>query len=74
MEVRGGKAYYGEAIGILLFDERRYPILPGDVANASTYDFPVRLKVVKGLVDVRRRRASVDTNVIRRMSNGWLPR
>jgi len=52
MIVHGGKAYYGEAIGILLFDERRYPVLPGDVANASTYDFPVRLKVVRGLVDV----------------------
>jgi Asp/Glu/hydantoin racemase len=52
MDVRGGKQYYGEAIGILLFDDRRYPTLPGDVANASTYDFPVRLKVVKGVVDV----------------------
>jgi Asp/Glu/hydantoin racemase len=52
MEVHGGKQYYGEAIGILLFDERRYPTLPGDVANASTYNFPVRLKVVNGLVDV----------------------
>jgi len=52
MEVCGGKQYYGEAIGILLFDDRRYPTLPGDVANASTYDFPVRLKVVKGVVDV----------------------
>ena len=52
MQVRGGKLYYGEAIGILLFDERRYPTLPGDVANASTYNFPVRLKVVKDLIDV----------------------
>ena len=52
MHVHGGKQYYGEAIGILLFDDRRYPTLPGDVANASTYDFPVRLKVVKGVVDV----------------------
>ncbi|MFT5507646.1 MAG: Asp/Glu/hydantoin racemase [Hyphomicrobiaceae bacterium] len=52
MQLRGGKQYYGEAIGILIFDDRRYPTLPGDVANASTYDFPVRLKVVKGLVNV----------------------
>jgi len=49
--VEGGKQYYGEAIGIALFDGRRYPILPGDVANASTYDYPVRLKVIKGLFD-----------------------
>jgi len=52
MMVRGGRALYGQAIGILLFDGRRYPVLPGDVANASSYDFPVRLKVVKGLFDV----------------------
>jgi hypothetical protein len=52
MIVKGGRAIYGEAIGILLFDGRRYPILPGDVANASSYDFPVRLKVVEGLFDV----------------------
>jgi len=49
--VEGGKQYYGEAIGIALFDGRRYPILPGDVANASTYDYPVRLKVIEGLFD-----------------------
>ncbi len=52
MIARGGRALYGQAIGILLFDGRRYPVLPGDVANASSYDFPVRLKVVKGLFDV----------------------
>jgi Asp/Glu/hydantoin racemase len=47
--IKGGHAYYGEAIGILMFDNRRYPMIPGNVGNASTYDFPVRLKVVKGL-------------------------
>ena len=51
MIVEGGKQYYGEAIGIALFDGRRYPILPGDVANASTSDYPVRLKVIEGLFD-----------------------
>ena len=50
-KVTGGRAYYGEAVGIALFDGRRYPMIPGDVGNASTYDFPVRLKVVKGLFD-----------------------
>lgn len=49
MIIKGGKQYYGEAIGILLFDGRRYPMMPGDVGNASTYNFPVRTKVVKGL-------------------------
>lgn len=52
MIVKGGRAYYGQAIGVLLFDGRRYPVLPGDVANASSYDVPVKLKVVRGLFDV----------------------
>ena len=51
MKVEGGKQYYGEAIGIALFDGRHYPIIPGDVANASTYDYPVRLKVIEGLYE-----------------------
>ena len=52
MIVTGGRAYYGHAIGVLLFDGRRYPVLPGDVANASSYEVPVRLKVVEGLYEV----------------------
>jgi len=46
---RKGQAYYGEAIGILLLDTSFAPYIPGDVANASSYSFPVRFKVVKGL-------------------------
>jgi hypothetical protein len=49
MMTSGGYPYYGEAIGILMFDGRRYPMIPGNVGNASSYDFPVRLKVVQGL-------------------------
>ena len=48
--LKGGRAYYGQAIGILLFDGRRYPMAPGDVGNASTYAYPVRLKVVPDLI------------------------
>jgi len=51
MMLQGGLAIYGYAIGILLFDGRRYPMAPGDVGNASSYGFPVRLKVVPGLLD-----------------------
>ena len=50
MIARGGRAYYGQSIGIALFDGRRYPMVPGDVGNASTYSYPVRLKVVPGLL------------------------
>ena len=38
---------YGEAIGILLLDSP-VPFIPGDTANATSYDFPVRFKKVEG--------------------------
>jgi len=49
MIISGGYPYSGEAIGILMFDKRRYPMAPGNVGNASSYSYPVRLKVVEGL-------------------------
>jgi hypothetical protein len=42
-----GQCWYGESIGILILDAR-YPCVPGNVGNASTFPFPVRYKVVKG--------------------------
>jgi len=46
---RRGQASYGEAIGILLLDTSFAPYIPGDVANASSYSFPVRYQVVNGI-------------------------
>lgn len=43
-----GQVSYGEAIGIILLDSEA-PFIPGDVANATTYDFPVRFQRVEGL-------------------------
>jgi len=40
------RSWYGEAIGILILDAT-YPCIPGNVGNATTFDFPVRYKVVK---------------------------
>jgi len=37
----------GCAIGIILLD-LWYPVVPGNVANASTFDFPVMYKILKG--------------------------
>jgi len=48
-KAKKGQASYGEAIGILLLDTSFAPYIPGDVANASSYSFPVRYKVIKGL-------------------------
>ena len=39
---------YGQSVGILLLDAHR-PYPPGDVANASTYRYPVIYKRVSGL-------------------------
>ncbi|MCL6451382.1 MAG: aspartate/glutamate racemase family protein [Acetobacteraceae bacterium] len=47
MRVRGGRATYGEVLGIIVM-EKQFPRVPGDVGNASTYDFPVRFHVLKG--------------------------
>ncbi len=44
--VKKGQVSYGEAIGIILL-ENYAPFIPGDVANATTYDFPVRFQRVK---------------------------
>jgi len=47
MIVKGGYNSYGETIGILLL-ETRIPRVPGDIGNATTFDFPVKYKVVRG--------------------------
>jgi Asp/Glu/hydantoin racemase len=41
------RSWDGEPIGILILDAA-YPCVPGNVGNATTYDFPVRFKEVKG--------------------------
>jgi hypothetical protein len=45
-KAREGQYSAGEAIGILLLDAL-LPLPPGDVANATTFSFPVRYQVVK---------------------------
>jgi len=45
MLVHGGRAIYGETVGILVLDTS-FPRIHGDVGNARTFGFPVRYKVV----------------------------
>ena len=47
MKVAGGKAVYGASVGILMLDAR-FPRIPGDMGNATTWPFPVHYKIVKG--------------------------
>lgn len=44
-----GQNIAGQSIGILHIEDVYYPLLPGNVVNASTYDFPVRFKAVPNL-------------------------
>lgn len=50
--IRKGQVIAGYPIGILLLDVW-YPLLPGNVVNASTYKYPVRHKLVPGATQVR---------------------
>ena len=45
--VQGGYNTYGFTIGIMML-ESRFPRIPGDTGNASSFDYPVRLQPVKG--------------------------
>jgi Asp/Glu/hydantoin racemase len=59
----GGKAIYGAALGILML-EARFPRIPGDMGNATTWPFPVLYKVVRDASPER---------VVRQRAEGLLP-
>ena len=48
MEYSGGRPCYGDVVGVLMLDMEA-PLIPGNVGNAMSYEFPVRYKVMKGL-------------------------
>ena len=43
----GGKGLYGARVGILML-ETRFPRIPGDTGNGTTWPFPVLYKIVPG--------------------------
>ena len=45
--VRGGQNIYGFTVGVLMLDTR-FPRIPGDMGNATTFPFPVRYHRVSG--------------------------
>ena len=49
---RGGKALYGAPLGILML-EAKFPRIPGDMGNATTWPFPVLYRVVQGATPER---------------------
>jgi Asp/Glu/hydantoin racemase len=44
-----GQNISGFPIGVIYIDEVWYPLIPGNIVNGYTFDFPVRLKAVQGL-------------------------
>jgi len=48
----GGKAIYGVPLGVLMLDAR-FPRIPGDMGNATTWPFPVLYRVVRGATPER---------------------
>ena len=48
-----GRYVTGFSVGILYLDENAYPVIPGNVANYSTYPFPVHYKLVPGCTGQR---------------------
>lgn len=52
MKLKGGFTNYGQQIGVLMLDTK-FPRPPGDIGNASSFDFPVRYKTVRGAVQSR---------------------
>ncbi len=47
--MKKGQNYAGYSVGILHIDDVYYPLLPGNVVNAYSYDFPVKMKAVPNL-------------------------
>lgn len=64
MRVSGGKSIYGAALGILMLDAR-FPRIPGDMGNATTWPFPVHYRIV---------REATPDRVVRRGADGLLDR
>lgn len=52
MKLKGGFTNYWQQIGVLMLDTK-FPRPPGDIGNASSFDFPVRYKTVRDAVQSR---------------------
>lgn len=46
MLVKGGRPLQGYSVGIMKFEGKRYPLPPGDVANPTSYPFPVLVREI----------------------------
>ncbi|MFT5176547.1 MAG: hypothetical protein ACI8W7_004743, partial [Gammaproteobacteria bacterium] len=67
-----GQHTAGHAIGILLLDDFYWPFMPGDMANATTFEFPVLHHVVRGstLAQVKQADTAVGTRLVAAHTSG----
>lgn len=49
VKMQNGQNIAGFPIGIIYIQDVYYPMMPGNIVNGYTFDFPVRLKAVEGL-------------------------
>lgn len=49
VKMKSGQNISGFPIGIIYIDDVSYPMMPGNIVNGYTFDFPVRLMPVQGL-------------------------
>ena len=49
VSIAKGQNISGFPIGIIYIEDVWYPMMPGNIVNGYTFDFPVRLKAVEGL-------------------------
>jgi hypothetical protein len=49
VSMQKGQNISGCPVGILYIDDVWYPMVPGNIVNGYTFDFPVRLRAVEGL-------------------------
>jgi len=49
VNMRDHQQISGYSVGVIYIEDVWYPMLPGNVVNACTYDFPVRMRAVPGL-------------------------
>lgn len=49
VSMRKGQNIAGYSVGIVYIDDVWYPMVPGNIVNGYTFNFPVRLRAVEGL-------------------------
>lgn len=58
VKIIGGRRTYGESIGIIMI-EKKFPRIPGDVGNATTFKYPIRYDMIETVFPFKELRKKV---------------